>query len=545
MTIKGIALTGFISAAALVSMAQDSTKKRTIDITSSFKPVLRESSKLNFNANAPLQDTSRPRLNYNLPSEKLLFPYQAGELKPLAFSPDSGTAWTNSNYIKVGIGNIHQPLVKAGFSFGDGEYTFLNIFADHFSSKGKLQFQQHSESRIGGAITYRTPKNLEWNGNIGVSNSTYYLYGGADDLPFTKDQLRQRFQSIDAKVGLRNIVPTEFGLTYEPSITISAMGDSRDFKGTETNMIVNAPVKKTLGKTTAFTLGVMADITNYRRENMDNINNNIIQIKPKLEFKTPNFYLQAGISPSWDNGDFYMLPNLMADIITNDQRLTLQVGWIGYFNKGTYQRFAAINPWLAQPDSLLNDRVNEIYAGFKGSSGNHFSYSAKIGFQKHHNIGLFVNNLVDEKDFELRYEPELTVINTHAEAQYTRGEEFSARATLDWNKFSKQDRYAEPWGLLPLELSTQLRWRAFKDLYIRAELWAFDGAKYFRSSNMESYKGETGFDLNAGAEFRLTKNLNLWAQFNNILNNRYERWNRYEVFGFNVLGGVTYTFNQK
>jgi len=31
---------------------------------------------------------------------------------------------------------------------------------------------------------------------------------------------------------------------------------------------------------------------------------------------------------------------------------------------------------------------------------------------------------------------------------------------------------------------------------------------------------------------------------NNILNNRYERWNQYEVFGFNILGGIVYSFNQ-
>jgi hypothetical protein len=47
----------------------------------------------------------------------------------------------------------------------------------------------------------------------------------------------------------------------------------------------------------------------------------------------------------------------MADITTDDKRVTLQVGLIGYFNKGSYQRFANINPWLAQPDSLANDRV--------------------------------------------------------------------------------------------------------------------------------------------------------------------------------------------
>ena len=83
-----------------------------------------------------------------------------------------------------------------------------------------------------------------------------------------------------------------------------------------------------------------------------------------------------------------------------------------------------------------------------------------------------------------------------------------------------------------------------KDLWLRADLWAWDGPQY-RGKDGEAYKGETAFDLNAGAEFRITKNFNLWVQLNNIFNNKYERWHQYEVYGFNILGGITYSFNQK
>lgn len=544
MSIKGIIITGVVLSCTFIAQAQDTTKKRSIEITSAFKPVLREAAKVNFNASAPHTDTSRPQLRYDLPAEKLMFVYQPGELKPLAFEPDSVNAWTLSNYIKVGFGNVHQPFVKAGFSFGDGENTFFNIFADHFTSKGDLENQKHSHSRIAANATYKTANNLEWNGAIGVTNNDYFLYGAPDTLPYTKEDLKQRFQSMDVKLGLRNIVPTNFGLNFDPTLQFNVFSDNHSRKGSEANTILSVPVTKTLGKTTDFKLGVTADLTNYKRQELDAINNNIFLIQPALQFKTPNFYLHAGITPSWDNGTFNMMPNLMADITTSDQRLTLQLGWIGYYDKGSYQRFSTINPWIAQPDSLKNDRVNEIYAGVKGSLADHFSYSAKIGLQKHHNIALFVNNTVDQKDFIALYEPELTVLNSHAEAQYTVGEKFSAKASVDIRSFTKQKKELQPWGLLPLELAASLRWQVMKDLYVSSGVWAFDGSKYMGLGG-ESYKGETGFDLNAGVEFKIVKNLSLWVQFNNILNNNYERWHRYEVFGFNVLGGVVYSFNQR
>src|SRR5688572_6778659 len=100
------------------AMAQE-PRGKTIDVTSTFKPVLREASKINFNVAPPAMDTSRPRLNYNIPVQNLVFTYQPAELNPVALPMDTLTAWQYSNYVKVGIGNVHVPYVKAGFSFGD------------------------------------------------------------------------------------------------------------------------------------------------------------------------------------------------------------------------------------------------------------------------------------------------------------------------------------------------------------------------------------------------------------------------------------------
>jgi hypothetical protein len=48
---------------AFAAMAQkEGMKKQTIDITSSFKPVLRNAAKINLNATPPSPDSSKPRL---------------------------------------------------------------------------------------------------------------------------------------------------------------------------------------------------------------------------------------------------------------------------------------------------------------------------------------------------------------------------------------------------------------------------------------------------------------------------------------------------
>lgn len=528
--------------------AQDTTKKKSIDITSTFKPVLREASKINFNAAPPTADTSGTKLSYNIPGQQLFFGYSPAELKPVALTIDSVTAWQYSNYIKVGIGNVHQPYIKAGFSFGDGKSTYFNIFASHYTSKGSLKYQKNSFTGVGAAATYLSPKHLEWNGRIGFSSDDYYLYGySPSTLVFTKDELRQRFQTIDAAVHFRNTVPTEYGLTYHPSLKISGFTDNHSLKGSETNSVLDLPLEKTFGSLFSFRLAATADITSYYlKDNSQkrSTQNNLFYVSPSVLLKTPNIFIQGGLRPSWDNKIFTMLPNIMADITTDDQRFTFQLGWIGYYNKGSYKRFAGINPWLAQPDSLLNTRIQERYVGFKGSIDNHFSYSAKVGFQQYRNMPLFVNDIDDGKTFKIRYEPKMEALQLHGEVAYTVGEQFSAYGSLNFNQFTKLQKEVRAWGLIPLELNAGLRWQLLKDLWLRTDLWVWDGPQY-RTKTGDHFKNDGAFDLNMGAEFRITKNFNLWLQLNNIMNNKYQRWNQYESFGFNILGGVTYSFNQK
>src|SRR5262245_13730949 len=203
--ISNSVLAGIILVALGVpAQAQDKPRSKTIDVTSTFKPVLREASKINFNAAPPAVDTTRPRLNYNIPVENLVFTYQPAALKPVALPMDTLRAWQYSNFIKVGVGSIHVPYVKAGFSFGDNRNTFFNLFANYVNAKGDLPFQKNSNTSVGAAATYRTPKNMEWNGSIGFSSDNYYLYGFRPaDLPFTKEDLQQRFNTIEGKVNFR------------------------------------------------------------------------------------------------------------------------------------------------------------------------------------------------------------------------------------------------------------------------------------------------------------------------------------------------------
>jgi hypothetical protein len=544
-----------LSGWGLYLRAQDTTKRRTIDITSSFKPVLREAVKINFNAAPPQADTSKPRLSYNIPAQYLFLMYHPGEMKPVAFQGDTLKPWENYNYIKVGVGNVHFPFIQTGFTFGDEKTSQFNIFANHLSSKGSLPSQKNSLTDVKLMGTVKTAKNLEWNGSLGFKNDAYYLYGYRPDslgAKFTSDSLRQFFQTFEGRLSLRNTEPTEFGLTYRPNIKVSVFMDNHDPKASEANTVLNLPLEKSIGKSFGFNLAFTADLTNYRPGgSLPNQNNNVYVVTPAFLVKTPNLYLQASVAPSWDNKQFTLLPNFIADVNTTDQRFGVQLGWIEYYEKGSYQRYESINPWLAQPGLLLNTRVQERYAGLKGSLDKHFGYSAKIGFNQYRNMPLFVNDTLADvtgsggRQFDVLYEKSMETLQIHGELHYIQGEDFTASASLNYQQFHKLQTQAKAWGLLPLEFNANLKWQAFKDFWAKVDLFAFDGAKYRASNNGADFKGDGAFDLNAGVEFRITRQLNLWVQMNNLFNKKYERWHQYPVYGFNILGGIVFSFSGK
>lgn len=553
MNTSKICKTGFllfsVGCSAMNVVAQDTTKKKTIEITSSFKPVLREAVKINFNAAPPVVDTSKPRLNYTIPSQNLMFNYQPVPLNPVALQIDSVASWQSANYIKVGVGNVHIPFVQAGFSFGDSKTSFFNIFAKHYTSKGNLPFQKNSSTSVGITGTKKTANNLEWNGKLGFNADDYFLYGYKPaTLVFSKDQLRQRFQTIEGQLNLRNLVPTEFGLSYYPNIKVSAFSWKNDqSKATEVNTVLNLPLRKSFGDNFAFDLGFTADLTNLRPDGngKSTVQNNIYYVSPGLSYKSSNLYVYGGLIPSWDKKKFHLLPNVMADITTTNQQFTLQLGWIGYYDKGSFQRFASINPWLAQPDSLLNTRAVEFYGGIKGSLPNHFTYNAKVGFTQYHDMPLFINDNVDGKTFKTGYSSTLDAFKIHGEVGYTVSEKFNASAGLTMQQFSKVKGFDKAYGLIPFEMDARLNWQVIKDLWLTSKFFMWEGAYYRDYQTLQSLKSKDAFDMSAGVEFRITRQFNLWLQMNNIFNKKYERWNQYQVYGFNILGGIVFSFNQK
>lgn len=529
---------------APVHAQRDTTKKTTtIDITSAYKPVLRNAVKINFSASHLNADTAHPNLTYNIPAQNLFYAYQPISLRPLALEQDTNLYLGLRNFVKVGYGNLSTAYVNAGFSFGDGKQFLANVYASYISSKGKLLYQDYSRLHVKATGSYFMPKN-EVYAAVDAKMNENFLYGyDTSKYTYSKKDVRQQFQDFSAKAGIRNTVTGEYGINYNPSLQVSNFSNIN--KLTETSFILSVPVEKQFGEAFTFKVEGRADVTSYTtKDAFPNIklNNNIFQVAPSLVFSTPRFSINGGLIPTWDNGKFVWLPNVFAEAQIAENIFAFQAGWIGRFTKNTYRNLSDINPYLKTFLTQINTRETEYYGGIKATLGKHFNFNAKAGLVIYTNLPFFINDTAtDNKAFVISNETGVNNLKVHGDISYISKEKFTVTAGLTFNGYTGMKSNAKAWHTIPMEFTSSLRWWAIKQVLLKADFYAFGGGHYLDKGNVSKVFAP-GSDFSAGIEFKISRMFSAWLDVNNIFNTRYERWHNYEVYGLNLLGGVRVNF---
>ena len=221
--------------------------------------------------------------------------------------------------------------------------------------------------------------------------------------------------------------------------------------------------------------------------------------------------------------------------------LIIQAGWIGSYIANSFRTLSEENPYMQDPVFLNNTKEIQYYGGIKATVGNHFSFNAKAAFINYNDVPLFINDSLDGKSFIIKNERRINDLQIHGDMNFISQDKFTLSAGLDLNTYTGLLDNAKAWELFPLKVNGSLRWNAFKQVLLKADVVAFSGAKaLLNNDSQKTLKG--GTDLSAGAEFKINKQFSVWLDFDNVLNSKYERWNNYPVYGLQVIGGILIRF---
>jgi len=512
---------------------------KNFTVTSDFTPSLKPASKINFSSTTALPAPEKTPLNYNVPAQNLTFTYNPAFLRPLAVNIDTGSVWRNSHFIKLGYGNYSTPYLEGGFSLGDGYHSAVTIHAKHTSSKGSLPLQEFGKTGIEASGVFAVNDKNELEARAYFNDNKQYAYGGlVPDQSYNKDSLKRNYHDVGVKLGFSNKFKNATGIDYHPTIAIDAFGDNHS--GSESTLSIDAPFSKRLNETFVAKLGAGIDVSSFKKEDVS-IDNHLVTIRPSIEINRPDFKMNLGVIPSFYNGEFHLMPNLSLEAKMRDERFIAMAGWKGYYNKNTYRSLTTFNPWIATPTDFDYTRTNEVYGGFKGTAGDHLTFNATVAYLTQKDAALFMNR-ADDNLFDV-ISDDINNLKFHGELGFNAKQSFSLLAGITLNNYSKVETAEQAWGLSPIQMNGSLRWRILPAVLLKSDLDIWTGGYY--NDPAEGAKKLSGAgDWNVGAEVDIIKNVGLWLQVNNVLNNKYQRFYNYQTIGANIMGGIIFNFGQ-
>lgn len=539
--------------------AQDTTKKNNqnaaslseeIVVTTSYKPVLADAVKIR--RNPDLEDTSpfKAPLTYSTLDKRLTKDNEIQQLDAMKRPPERDSVPSN-NYVRAGLGSMKTTFAEGYFGNGKDEALQIGGYVKHFAQSG-TEFEKQNESRNELAVFGKSIVDEHvFTGKINYKRRGVNFYGYdklAETLPEFEPQ-KQTFNTIGAEGEVtKKYTGAENEFTY--AAKIQGYIFSNAFSAKENNLVLSGFLNKTVKQ---FYAGVAGSLDlSTQKDIAYSENNSIIRANPYIKLQGDNYKVDAGVTIAKEfglNDRFFIFPAAKLELQVIPKYVRLFAEATGDVNKASIRNFADINPFIGENIQLRNsvDQLN-ISLGLKGTLAPGLGFKATFFRNSVKDMPLFVNTF-DE-----------TAVNNKFGVIYDLGRsrvsgfngELDFKATDDFNIFGrvefkdyKMNTEIEAWNLPKFKLTAGTVIRINDKVNVTGSLvlrgstydkW-IDEENVVRRASISSY-----VDLNGGVEYKATKQLSIFVQANNLLNNTNPTWLYYNNYGFNIFGGVGYAF---
>jgi hypothetical protein len=305
-----------------------------------------------------------------------------------------------------------------------------------------------------------------------------------------------------------------------------------------------------------YTIGVEM---NYNKlDNLLNQDNNlVVGLNPHISTTSDKWQFKVGIGlflNSYPDTKFHFYPKAEFKYNVVEHIVIPYVGISGGLISNNLNSFYQENPFI-NTQTLATQNTNQkynIYGGIRGSLSSKITFNTSFSRQKMEGMPLYVkdrSNFVENK-FIVEYDT-VSFSKITGELAYQKLEKLKIILGGDYYAYSAENAI-EAWHRPEIKISLSGIYDLSDKIVVRADLFYF-GKQYAQSFDAtttnttvtvfevaEELKGV--FDANLGIEYRYTKKLSAFINFNNIGSQAYERWQDYPTQKFQVLGGLTYSF---
>ncbi len=507
-----------------------------IRVEKDYEVNLLPSSKLDLE---PSVEESSDELKFDYLLVNKIFPleYPAPEIKPMSMKiPKPPPVY--DGYAKVGVGYPLGAFADVGYSFAptDELSAFVQGF-HHSSTEQDLNNQKFSNTSIGGQMTFLTDLPIAIDAKAKVSLDRYHFFGfdqSDTSLQFEDDQLVHKLNDISLGARVYNYTETAADLDYWLDIDGYVFGNN--FATNENALFLDMGLRKYLGEN-PLSLALGSKFVNLK----DTIEHNISQffIQPGYLFSGQNFKVDLGVNAIAGDEEFFIYPDVeLSYLLANG--FSISAGVTGDLDVNSYKFFSRDNPYLVEHLSgLRHSEYLEIYGAF---SANFYALqlSARAGYRQIDNLPFYAANSEQEfYQFDIGYDTtNLVFLDVNAKANILKG--LQLVGTLVANFYSPEDQ-EKAWYLPRMNINAGAIYTALEGrLELKGDVFFQQAVEFIELDFGE--QPNSLIDLSIGAEYLISENFGLFAQLNNVANNKATRWYAYQNYGLNVLGGISARF---
>lgn len=533
-----------------------------------YQPTITNAIKITDNPVFSDSAPSLPVLKYGILSKQIVSTFVPQPIAPATIKGEP-LSKLYSSYAKLGAGN---------YSSFNGEYFYnslrskksnYSIHAKHLSSAGKISdaaFPGISDNNItaNGKLFL---KDYTLSGDVFYNRSAVHFYGfdknyksnnptitelySRPDTTFNKKDIFQRFASFGANSLLQSEFKDSSRLHHQVQLNYYSLYDA--YNAQEHNIKAATHLGKYHEK--EYLHGTVFFDYYNNQNSLEENNTVIIGINPKASLKGEKWMLDVGVLPMIANTNkstrYYFYPDVFASYRLADRFITAFAGAGGKLYRNSFRDLTQLNPFLQSAVQLnnTNTRIN-IFGGVKGSLSSATSYVLSADYSVNNDMPLFVNyesNFVQNK-FIVIYD-NIKQAKLSGELLHQKTEKLSISTKANYYIY-KTEKEEKAWYRPALDAGVSARYNlqdkiiARLDVFYISEQYAKE--KYY-DKNDSTYKFRSKSlkgiaDINLGVEYRYTKKLSAYINFNNIGSFRYYRWNNYPTQRFNFMAGLSYSF---
>ncbi|QNH60455.1 hypothetical protein [Hymenobacter sediminicola] len=463
------------------------------------------------------------------------------------------------NYLKAGVGNYGTFLGRAHLHNTRSNSASYGLDLNHLSSaSGPIDKKNSGQSRTSLGVhgeTYSGATALGAKVDVGRERYNFYGYNrNRPELPVA-DSLKQTFFRADAKVYARNRA-TDAAFQYDVALGFRHWNDR--FEAKENNIYAELRSSYALGETSR--VSVNGDLSFISFKDSLSYSRPFVQVTPAYELTLDRLAVSVGATLGYtgdtirDVSQFKIYPAVRLAYTVTEDKFVVFGGLGGGLQRVTMYDLTTENPWLA-PNQRVADthRGPTVFFGFNAAPARALEVNAKVTLSNDRNLYFYNNSRRDSTKFDLVYDKKATqLINVHGEIIYNAAEKTRIGLKADYNGYNVKT-LAQPFHRPAFQSMLFATHNVYEKLLLGAELYTYSssyGSSYKPGSFDPAFvpgreivrPTDSVIDLNLKADYRIMENLSIFAQGNNLLGRKYERFLNYPVKGINVLAGVTYDF---